>query len=374
MKGRCPADSKTTRTQPMNDSPTHLLGMNLDQLKQWVVSVGEKPFRAKQLAQWMYEKRELDPDQMTNLPAIFREKLKERAVFRTADVVTKRYDEHSDTTKIALRYRDGSIVETVLMLEPQGDDVRKTICVSTQAGCAMGCRFCASGLKGLRRHLTAGEILEQFYAVAEVLPDDQKITNVVYMGMGEPLHNWEEFYASLMALTADWGFAMSGRRITVSTVGLAKRIVQLADAPSPPHLAVSLHAPNDAVRDAVIPTNEAYGGIESIADAARAYIDATGRKLTFEYTLVRDLNDRPEHARELAELIASRIPGANVNLIPMNPVEGTGLKAPLTEDVEFFADHLTTQGLSAHTRKKKGRSINAACGQLRLEIEEGMSA
>jgi len=353
--------------------PTPILALPPDQLADFVKELGEKPFRAKQLGNWLYQQRVTDIDAMTNLPALFRAKLKEHAIIRSAEVVTKRYDEHSDTTKIALRYSDGSIVETVLMLEPQGDGVRKTICVSTQAGCAMGCRFCASGLKGLRRNLTAAEILEQFYAVAEVLPEGDFITNVVYMGMGEPLHNWQAFKQSLDVLTQEWGFAMSGRRITVSTVGMADRMRELADHHSPVHLAVSLHAPNDAVRDKVIPTNEAYGGIEAIVDAAKYYQGKTGRKLTFEYTLVHDLNDRPEHARELGDLLADRIPEANVNLIPMNPVEGTGLKAPLTEDVEFFADHLISLGLSAHTRKKKGRSINAACGQLRLEVEAGMA-
>lgn len=235
----------------------------------------------------------------------------------------------------------------------------------------MGCRFCASGQLGLKRHLTPAEILEQFYAIAAELGPERWLTNVVYMGMGEPLHNWEGFTGSLTALTSEWGFNMSPRRITVSTVGVAKRLAELADLDIPVNLAVSLHAPDDVIREKLIPTNAAYGGVATILAAAKEYYARTKRQVTFEYTLVRDVNDGAEHARALVTLLRDGFRDCNINLIPMNPVEGSGLKTPEEEVVRLFAGVLKSSGFSVHTRKKKGRSVNAACGQLRLRVEQG---
>lgn len=357
------------------DSRPWLLAATPEELAQEFSAMGEKPFRAKQVLNWLYRKRVCDVAKMTDLSAGLRQRLAEHFRLPNAAVVASEAD-HESTTKVALRYPDGSVIESVLMLEPkrdaeEGDELRRTACISTQAGCAMGCRFCASGQLGLKRHLAGAEIVEQFYAIANLLPAEQWLTNVVYMGMGEPLHNWEGFMRSLRALVSDWGFNMSPRRITVSTVGFPRRIRDLAASGIPVNLAVSLHAPNDEIRDRLIPTNEAYGGIEEILSAAADYFKGTGRQVTFEYTVVKGTNDRPEHAKELASVVRRFLPGANINLIPMNPVRDTGLFPPENIDVEIFSKILDEAGHSVHTRKKKGRSVSAACGQLRLRVEQG---
>jgi adenine C2-methylase RlmN of 23S rRNA A2503 and tRNA A37 len=479
-----------------------LLGLDAEAITAELTALGQPGYRGKQIAQWLYKKRIADFAKMTDLPEALRGELASKFALRTATIAAKQFD-HETTTKIALRFPDGSVIETVLMLEaersddgyarsqgeqreeadysgrrdegrggrdrdgrggygdrggysdrggppqrgrdfsnPRGNDwdsrggrggpdrgysdrdrgygdrgdsrdrgygdprerrdsrdsraprpaakfvipegpafsdsnvagLRRTICLSTQAGCAMGCKFCASGQLGLKRNLTAAEILEQFYAVSDLLPADQPLTNIVYMGMGEPLHNWDALMRSLKVITSEWGFAMSPRRITVSTVGLPKRMRELADSGIAVNLAVSLHAPNDRMRGELIPTNDVYGGLAQIVEAARYFFDKTGRQVTFEYTLVRGNNDHPDHAKELSNLVRRLLPGANINLIPMNPVEGSDLSPPETSSVEAFARVLDMAGLSVHTRKKKGRSIAAACGQLRLRVEQGASA
>lgn len=352
-----------------------LLALPPEAMVEAMNALAEPKFRAKQIMQWLYKKRVTDFAAMTDLSAGLRAKLAEAYCTTTATVAAREADAE-DTTKLALRFPDGSVIESVLMLEAQGggvlgrDELRRTACVSTQAGCAMGCRFCASGQLGLKRHLSAAEIVEQVMAMGACIPGGEWLTNIVYMGMGEPLHNYEATMASLVTLTSEWGFAMSPRRITVSTVGFPRRIRDLAASGIGVNLAVSLHAPNDAVRGKLIPTNEAYGGIEEILAASREYFEATGRQVTFEYTVVKDENDRTEHARELASVIRKVLPGSNINLIPMNPVKMSGLRPPENDQVQVFAQVLEQAGHSVHTRKKKGRSITAACGQLRLRVEE----
>lgn len=352
-------------------SPTlpSILGKTPSELESLVAELNQPKFRAKQIAEWLYKQRVSTFDEMTNLPASFRTELATRYSIRQARVRASEAEDH--TTKLALSLHDGSVIEAVLIVQPEYRDApeRRTICVSTQAGCAMGCRFCASGQLGLKRNLAVNEIIEQFCAIADLLQDGQWLTHVVFMGMGEPLHNWENFVAALRVITSPWGFGMSPRRITVSTVGLAPRIRDLAALDIAVHLAISLHAPNDEIRSRLIPTNKAYGGITAIVDAAADYYKQSKRQVTFEYTLVGGVNDSPEHARELLHLVLARLPSANINLIPMNPVEGSGLLAPETANVEGFARILESAGLSVHTRKKKGRQIQAACGQLRLRVE-----
>lgn len=347
-----------------------LLGMLPDELHALAAEHGQPKFRADQLANWLYDKRVSQFSEMTTLPKAWRGVLARDYCIRSAEV--RASEAKDNTTKLALRYPDGSVIEAVLIVQPQFRDSpeRRTLCVSTQAGCAMACQFCASGQRGLKRNLTPAEIIEQFHAVGDLLDNDQWLTHVVFMGMGEPLHNWPAFVASLRVITSDWGFGMSPRRITVSTVGLERRIRDLADLDIPVHLAISLHAPNDEIRNRLIPTNKAYGGIPKIVEAARWYYERTKRQVTFEYTLVGGVNDRPEHARELLSLVKGKLPQANINLIPMNPVEGSGLQAPEMRDVGHFSEILKAEGLSVHTRKRKGRAIQAACGQLRLKVEK----
>jgi 23S rRNA (adenine2503-C2)-methyltransferase len=343
----------------MTTTRTPLIGLDLDELTGAVTALGGRPFQGGQLAQWVYGKRVIDMAAMTDLSKDLRAKLAESHDLLTSNVVAEE-DSGEGTVKLGIRLHDGYIIETVLMRE----DDRITACISTQAGCAMGCRFCASGQLGLKRHLTAGEILEQFLHLSERLKPEW-LTNVVVMGMGEPLHNFDNLLKALTILNADWGFGFGARRVTVSTVGLPQRIRDLASQGFQFNLAISLHGVDDASRTALIPTN---AGLDKILEAAKFYFEQTRREVTFEYTLVGGKNDDLETAAKLAELVKD-FPRANVNLIPMNPVEGSGLEAPSTEAVSAFTQELKRAGVNVHVRRRRGRKVQAACGQLRLKLE-----
>jgi 23S rRNA (adenine2503-C2)-methyltransferase len=343
--------------------------MTSEQFRDVVVALGAKPFVAKQLAQWLYEKCETDLAKMSNLPATLRTELAKQPLLTSS--VIEADDSGEGTTKLALRLHDGPIIECVLMREENEDgSLRQTACISTQAGCAMGCRFCASGMLGLKRNLTAGEILEQLYHIDALLKRDGLpwLTNVVVMGMGEPLHNFENLMQALNILNADWGFKFGARRITVSTVGLPDKIRELAKQGMQFNLAISLHATSDEQRTKLIPTNVATG-LTNIIEAAADYFKETKREVTFEYTLVGNENDSAADAQRLSERLKA-FPRANVNLIPMNPVEGSGLIAPTTQAVEEFTRILKQAAINVHVRKKRGRAVQAACGQLRLRLEQ----
>jgi 23S rRNA (adenine2503-C2)-methyltransferase len=343
----------------MSSVNTSLIGMNLEELTAAVAAAGGKPFVAKQLAGWLYGKRVADFEAMSNLSKELRTKLAGNHDLLTSRVVATE-DSGEGTHKLGIRLQDGFIIEAVLMRE----DDRLTACISTQAGCAMGCRFCASGQLGLKRNLTAGEILEQFYHLAVLMPG-QWLTNVVVMGMGEPLHNYDNLLKALTILNAEWGFHFGARRVTVSTVGLPQRIRDLAEQGYQFNLAISLHGVDDASRSALIPTN---AGLQKILDAAKHYFKQTRREVTFEYTLVGGKNDDVATAQKLAALLAE-FPKANVNLIPMNPVEGSGLQTPTTEAVTAFTEELQKANINVHVRRRRGRRVQAACGQLRLRLQ-----
>lgn len=356
-----------------------LIGMTPGQLAEAVLACGGKAFAAGQLTQWLYAKRTADLSAMTNLPKALRAALADKFTTLTSRVVATEQSGEG-TTKLGVRLHDGLVIECVLMREHSRDDERGdwdrfTACISTQAGCAMGCRFCASGKLGLKRHLATGEILEQFFHVAEVLRADARadgaepawLTNVVVMGMGEPLHNFDGLMGALSVLNAEWGFHFGARRVTVSTVGLPDRIRELANQGYQFNLAISLHATSDEQRTRLIPTNKATG-LANIIAAAADYFQRTRREVTFEYTLVGEENDTPADAARLVELLRG-FPRCNVNLIPMNPVEGSGLKEPTSEAVDEFAAILRQGGVNVHVRRKRGRRVQAACGQLRLKLE-----
>jgi 23S rRNA (adenine2503-C2)-methyltransferase len=247
--------------------------------------------------------------------------------------------------------------------EVEGSKSRKTACISSQVGCPVGCRFCASGIGGLDGNLSAGRIVEQVWRLG-TLPEVDRISNVVFMGMGEPLANFDHVVRAIRTINADWGLGISARRITISTVGVPAQIRRLADLELPVTLALSLHAPNDAIRRKLIPWAE-YVTIAQLFEALSYYFNKTGREITLEYTLLRNTNDRPEHARELAA-IAKRL-RANVNLIRYNEVRGMPFERPATEDVRQFQAILTKAGINTHIRASRGRDIAAACGQLRHE-------
>lgn len=338
-----------------------ILELSRDDLAAWCESQGQPAFRADQVGRWIFRQRARDFASMANLPAVFRRALADRFELFSTKIVGHSVA-RDRTEKVLLELHDGEHVECVLMREPK----RRTVCLSTQAGCAMGCVFCASGLLGLTRNLSAGEILEQVLVLDRLLDDEQRITNVVMMGIGEPLANLPSLRATLETLHEEDGLGLGARRITISTVGLPEKIRELAELGRPYNLAVSLHAPNDALRTRLVPVNRQIG-IGPLLEAAEYYFQKTGRRVTYEYVLLGGINDSPTHARELASLLYG--PGAHVNLIPMNDVSELPFGSPGTPATRRFQKLLEEAGLAATVRKRKGADIDAACGQLRLQHE-----
>ncbi len=342
----------------LSETRPAILDLTQEQLVEWLRENGQPAFRAKQIHRWMIERRVTSFDQMTDLPANLRSKLSECFRFSAFDIIGHQIAKDR-TEKLLLKLRDGEFVECVLMRDPD----RRTVCISTQVGCAMGCVFCASGLLGVKRNLTTTEIIEQVLVLHRLMTDDEHITNVVVMGIGEPLANYKTLMQSLEFLTADSGFKLGARRITVSTVGLPEKIREFARSGQQFNLAVSLHAPNDTLRTQIVPVNKNIG-IAEILDAAEDYFQITGRRISYEYVLLAGVNDRPAHAEELASLLRGR--NAHVNLIPMNGVSELVMTAPRDPDTQQFLSILESRGITATVRKRKGADIDAACGQLRL--------
>jgi len=349
--------------------PAHkrlLTDLGRGELAEWCGLRGEAPFRADQIRRWIFGKRVADFEEMHDLSKPLRAALTEDFRLFASEIV--RHQIASDRTeKLLLRLEDGSHIECVLMREPD----RRTVCLSTQVGCAMGCVFCASGLLGLKRNLSVGEILEQVLRLDRLLRPDERITNVVVMGIGEPLANLKSLLPAMETLNEKGGLGLGARRITISSVGLPEKIRELSRYGKPFNLAVSLHAPNDELRNRLVPVNERIG-IAAILEATDDYFRDTGRRVTFEYVLLGGLNDGVEHARELANLLAGR--GAHVNLIPMNAISELPYADPSHARTAAFVDILTDAGIAATVRKRKGADIDAACGQLRLAEEQGSTS
>ncbi len=322
----------------------------------WPNTVSRRIARA-QVRRWLYGGRARSIADMTDLPAKLREELARDFQIWTSQVV--RHNQTDDgTEKLLVRLADGQEIECVLLR----DGVRRTICISTQVGCAMGCVFCASGLDGVVRNLSAGEIVEQMLLLDRLLPEGERLSHIVVMGMGEPLANIDRLLPALGAATDAAGLGISARRITISTVGLPKVIDRLAAEQCRYNLAVSLHAPDDELRNRLVPVNKSTGLAEIVA-AADGYFEASGRRLTFEYVLLAGVNDEPAHAHKLAALLRGRL--ALVNLIPYNPVAGLPYGTPSAKAVARFVEILRQAGLNVQIRERKGDKINAACGQLR---------
>ena len=320
--------------------------------------LGTQKYRAGQILAWTYQRRAHSLEAMTDLPAALRTKLAERCEIRSSRV-TEAARSRDHTEKLLVQLHDGHCVETVLIRERS----RLTVCVSTQVGCAMGCVFCASGMDGLVRNLSAAEIVEQVLHAADRLGDDEAVSNIVVMGIGEPLANYDRLMKAIRIMNEPWGLGLGARRITVSTVGLPTQIEKLAREGLQINLAVSLHAPNDTVRRKVVPKGRRVG-IERLTESARRYFQVTGRQITFEYVLLEGVNVFPSHAHELARHVKD-LPCA-INLIPYNPVEGLPWRAPESEAVARFRAILEGHGLIVNVRKKKGSGVDAACGQLRI--------
>ncbi|MFP5579157.1 MAG: 23S rRNA (adenine(2503)-C(2))-methyltransferase RlmN [Acidimicrobiia bacterium] len=318
---------------------------------------GEPGYRLDQLWQGLYE-HHVDPDDITNLPKSLRARLADELPL-ALEPAAESVSDDGDTVKWLWRLADGASVETVLMHYPD----RSTVCVSSQAGCAMACSFCATGQAGFERHLTVGEIVEQVVVAARIATP-RRLSNVVFMGMGEPLANYDATWAAVQRIHGALG--LSARHITVSTVGLVPGIERITREPLPVNLAVSLHAATDELRDELVPINRRYP-IERLLQACGDYVDATHRRLSFEWALIDGVNDRERDAHELA--VAARRVRAHVNLIPLNPTPGYAVRGTPPARVREFRDRLEQLGVNATVRRNRGNEIDAACGQLRAGHE-----
>jgi 23S rRNA (adenine2503-C2)-methyltransferase len=343
---------------------TNLLGLTRTELEAFVADMGEKPFRARQLMKWLYKRHVADFEQMTDLAKRFRQRLSEIAHVVVPDITLTQVS--ADGTRkwlLAMNTSEGvkQGIEMVFIPEPG----RGTLCISSQVGCAMDCTFCSTAQQGFNRNLTAAEIVGQVWLANKELGyqhgGDRVVTNIVFMGMGEPLANYRNVVPATEILMDDLGFDISRRRVTVSTSGLVPQMLRLAEETNCA-LAVSLHAPNDALRDELVPINRRHK-IAELLDACWVYVDKqNARSITFEYVMLDGVNDHPEHARELVTLLKGR--PAKLNLIPFNPFPGTRYKRSSAAAIERFRDILNANGVIATTRRTRGDDIDAACGQL----------
>ncbi len=369
----------------------HFFDHTPETLAAWCIAAGMPKFRAKQIMEWVYEKGITNPAQMTSLSVADRERLAADMTFLSGEVI--RHQLASDgTQKLLIQWHDGDQRDTGAMVQPSKagllpvlqptvedstrqtecvmipTDDRKTACISSQVGCPVGCKFCASGMGGLDGNLTAGRIVEQVFRLGQ-LEGVRRISNVVFMGMGEPLSNLPNVVPAVRTLTSLWATGISARKVTISTVGLPAAIEKLADQLDlPVTLALSLHATTDEIRRELIPWAQ-FTTIKDLLAACQHWFEKTGREITLEYTLLRGINDKKEHAEQLAVL--AKTLRANINLIRYNEVQGTPFKRPETQDVHNFQNILLAKHINAHIRASRGRDIAAACGQLRHEAQLG---
>jgi 23S rRNA (adenine2503-C2)-methyltransferase len=351
---------------PVTTTPLHSLLPG--ELEESLVSLGQPSYRAKQVLEWTYEreKRVGSWEEMKNLPLTLRTSLAALHPIRMPEVVTVSGSEDT-TRKLLLRLHDGELIETVLIpaspaLYGEESD-RRTLCVSSQVGCAYGCKFCASGLDGWKRHLSADEIVAQVLLAEKI--SGERINNLVFMGMGEPMANYDNWLRAVTILNAPWGVGLGARKMTVSTSGLVPRIRDLADQPLQIRLAISLHGASDEVRGEIMPVNRKYP-VAELMEACAYYGEHKKQMITFEYILIEGVNDAPSEARLLAERAGGL--RAKINLIPYNTVEGLPWKRPSEEAQQEFLSILISRGITATIRREKGHDIDAACGQLRRRV------
>ena len=340
----------------------NLLDFTLEELQSWMKENGESAFRAKQIFSWIYNEI-WNFEDMKNIPNSLKQKLKEKFYIGIPEIEEVYESSLDGTKKMLLKFRDGNIIESVIMQYKHGN----SICISTQVGCRMGCKFCASTLGGRVRDLTCGEILSQVIIGKKVCGD--RISNIVLMGSGEPLDNFENVMKFLELVNADYGLNIGQRHITLSTCGIVPKIVELADKEMSITLAISLHAFSDEKRKEIMPIANKYS-IAEILDSCRYYINKTGRRITFEYSLVSGVNDGKEDARSLAKILRGML--CHVNLIPVNEIKENTLKRPSKKVIEEFEDILRNNGIEVTVRREMGADINAACGQLRKSYIESV--
>jgi len=338
-----------------------ICSFTLEELKNWIVQNGEKPFRAAQVFDWIYAKDALSFDQMTNLSKDFRSKLASHFAFPVIKLLRTQESEDLETIKFLWELPDQKKVESVLILS--GD--RRTVCISCQVGCPARCAFCASGKEGLMRNLSPAEIIEQVLHINRYLKQKgERVSHLVFMGMGEPLENYDAVVKAIQIFNLYEAFNISQRRITVSTVGVVEGIHRLAKEELAVNLVLSLHAPTQHIRKKIIPYARKYP-LEEILMAMDSYARETKRDITYEYTLLAGINDHSEHAKELSQLLSGK--QCTVNLIPYNPVDGLNLRRPEKEKIELFREILESAGINTTWRYTKGKDIAAACGQLAMQ-------
>ncbi len=354
----CSTESIPDATAP---TPYAFFGLTPTELEARLTSWGQPRFRTGQIVDWVYRKGVEAYSEMTNLPNGLRDRLSAELPLFESEVV-RRQESTDGVTKLLLQWGDGATSECVLI--PDGE--RRTACISSQVGCPVGCVFCASGLSGLQRQLSSGEIVEQAMRAARLCGDGSRLSNVVFMGLGEPLANYAATVRAVRTINAEWGMGIGARKITVSTVGLAGQMRKLAEEGLQITLAVSLHAPDDELRQQLIPWADRVA-IEELVDAGRYYFERTGREITLEYILLEGLNDGVAQARALSR-VTKRM-RCNVNLISYNPVEGLPYRRSSGKAVEVFAKALSEAGVNVHVRRSRGLDIDAACGQLRRRTE-----
>ena len=347
----------------MSVGKTNLLGLDREGLKTYFASIGEKPFRAQQVLKWIYQEGVSSFDEMSNLSKSLREKLMANAEIVPPEFV---YDQHSSdgTHKWVVQVGGGNKVETVFIPETS----RGTLCISSQVGCALDCTFCSTAQQGFNRNLSAAEIIGQVWRANEIVKQEGKaITNVVFMGMGEPLLNFQPVIAAVNLMLDDLAYGLSKRRVTISTSGVVPAIKKLSDY-TDVALAISLHAPNNALRNTLVPLNEKYM-IEELIPACEEYLEKTTlRKITWEYVMIDGVNDQITHAKQLAKLLEG-VP-SKINLIPFNPFPNTDFRRSTNETTKAFQEYLMKAGLTTTIRKTRGDDIDAACGQLVGKVED----
>ena len=340
---------------------TDIKSMDFEELKTFVKDIGEPAFRAKQLFEWMHKSLIESFDECTNLSKAFRELLKSQVILtrlKTVEVFTSKID---DTRKYLFALSDGNIIESVRMKYEHGNSV----CISSQVGCRMGCKFCASTLDGLVRNLTTAEMLDQVYSIQRIL--GERVSNIVVMGSGEPLDNYDNIVKFVRIISSDMGLNISQRNITVSTCGIVPNIKKLADEGLNITLALSLHAPNDGIRKTIMPVANKYA-LKDIIAACDYYFKKTGRRVSYEYSLVAGVNDNMEEAKSLVRLVNGR--NIHINLIPVNPIKERDFKQSDKFKIKAFRDFLEKRGVNATIRREMGRDIDGACGQLRRRFIE----
>ncbi len=341
----------------------NLFDLSRDEIAQLLAGWGEPRYRADQLWEWVYHHKATSFEHMTPLPLSLRNRLAAETRLGSAEVVQESHSTDGETRKYLMKLPDGQLIETVLM---EYSGIRRTACISTQAGCAMGCVFCATGQMGFARHLTAGEIVEQALFVARVLDGEgERLSNVVLMGMGEPFHNYDETLAAVRRLIDPAALGIGQRHITVSTVGLVPAIRRFAREGLQVRLAISLHAASDEERSRLLPVNRRYP-LQDVLSAVRDYVGMTGRRVTFEWALIENENDTPEQAHQLGRLLAGIL--CHVNLIPLNPTSAYGGQPSNAERVNNFVRIVESYGVPATVRVRRGIDINAGCGQLKTAV------